>query len=152
MDGVDCCAAPAPPPPHSWSTLLPERKYPRYPRRGAFCHSALLQSAVLASIDYTESGDAEDLGTQSSASRTSFDRTDDVPHFLDPNLVQGKHSPQSPLKRTRTPSMEEGCESTDMIFISNSFDIESLSMRVVSKNSSQARRVAARPSQTNLDR
>jgi hypothetical protein len=96
------------------TTVLPPPGY-RYPRRGAFTHSDLLRGAVIASI---ESGLFDD-------SRNEIKKpSSNVQPF---NLAQGK----PPLKRSRSVSeMEEGPDSTEITFISESIDMKSLSFRL----------------------
>jgi hypothetical protein len=93
------------------TTVLPPPGY-RYPRRGAFTHSDLLRGAVIASI---ESGSFDESRNEDECN---------VQHF---NLAQGK----PPLKRSRSVcEMEEGPDSTEITFISESIDMKSLSFRL----------------------
>jgi hypothetical protein len=103
------------------TTVLPPPGY-RYPRRGAFTHSDLLRGAVIASIE--SSGSFDD-------SQTEIRKTSS----LDGCNVQPFHLAQrkSPLllKRSRSAiEMEEGPDSAEITFISESLDMKSLSIRL----------------------
>jgi hypothetical protein len=105
------------------TTVLPPPNY-RYPRRGAFTHSSLLRSAVLASIETSESCD--DNGSEMGQTSSLFDLT-----------LQGK---PSLLKRSRSASdMEEDSDSTENTFISKSVDVQDLSIRIPKRSTSYVR-------------
>jgi hypothetical protein len=106
------------------TTLSPPPPNYRYPRREAFTHSGLLRSAVLASIETSESCD--DNGNETGKTSSLFDLS-----------LQGK---PSPLKRSRSASdMEEDSDSTENAFISKSFDMHDLSSRIPDRSTSPAR-------------
>jgi hypothetical protein len=114
------------------TTVLPPPGY-RYPRRGAFTHSDLLRDVVIASIE--SSGSFDD--SRNEIRETSSVDGCNVQHF---DLVQGK----PPLKRSRSVSeMEEGPDSTEIAFISESIDMQSLSIRLPDL-STGSRRVSLR--------
>jgi hypothetical protein len=101
------------------TTVLPPPGY-RYPRRGAFTHSDLLRDAVIASIE--SSGSFDD--NRNEVRKTSSLDGCNVQLF---DMAQGK----TPLKRSRSVSvMEEGPDSTEIAFISESIDMQSLSIRL----------------------
>jgi hypothetical protein len=116
--------------------ILPPPHY-RYPRRGAFAHSTLLRSAVLASIDSSGSCDDSYSGIRHSC---SWDAT-----------LQGK---RSPLKRSRNMSdMEEDFDSTQSEFGTRSIDTQSLSIRLpglLTSSRRVSRRTGAASSPTDL--